>query len=120
MGFGELVQAAFNGITGTAIYGVAILGLLELATGILRAISSAQFTFSLIDVWVRTQLAGRILPIVLVLIAGAAAPDLSVLGLTINILTVTGLAAAAVYAATALTSILGNVNPQTADTLPAE
>ena len=120
MGFGSLVVAAFQGPTGVAITGVAVLGLLELITGALRAFASGQFAWSLVDTWVRTDLAGRILPITVVLIAGAAAPDLSVLGVQVDILTTTGLAAAAVYAAATLASIVGSVNPQIADTPPSE
>lgn len=120
MDFGHLIVSAFAGTTGVAIYGVAILGLVELVTGILRAFASKQFDVALIDVWVRTQLAGRILPIVIILVAGAAAPDLSVLGVSVNILSTSGVAAAAVYAASALASIVGSVNPQTADVPPVE
>ena len=120
MDFGHLVLAAFQGPTGIAIWGVALLGALELVTGILKAVAKSQFTFDLVDVWVRTQLAGRILPIVVVLIAGAASPDFSVLGLDVNPLTTLGLAGAATYAASALASIVNNVNPAAADTPPTE
>jgi hypothetical protein len=120
MDFGHLVISAFQGTTGTAIYGIAILGILELITGVLKAITKNVFSFMLVDVWVRTQLAGRILPIVVVLIAGAAAPDLSVLGIEVNVLTATGLAGAALYAASALASIVNNVNPTAPDPLPTE
>lgn len=120
MQFGQLVVSAFQGPTGVAIWGVAILALVELVTGVLKAFASSQFSFSLIDVWVRTQLAGRILPIIVLLIASAAAPDFSVLGVDVNILTTAGLAAAATYAASAVASIVSNVTPSATDTPPVE
>jgi hypothetical protein len=120
MAFGNLVHAAFQGPTGIAITGVAILGILELVTGALRAFAAKQFKIELVDTWVRTDLAGRILPITVVLIAGAAAPDLSALGVQVDILTATGLAGAAVYAASTLASIVANVNPAAADSPPTE
>jgi hypothetical protein len=120
MAFGTLIRDLFNGPTGVAIIGIAILWLVELVTGISRAFASKQFDWELVDVSVRTQLAGRVIPIVVVLIAGAAAPDLSVLGVSINVLTTAGLAASATYAAAAIASIVGNLNPQTADVPPTE
>jgi hypothetical protein len=118
--FGKLVLDAFNGPSGIAIWGVALLGGLELVTGILKAVSKSQFDFTLVDVWVRTQLAGRILPIVVVLIAGAASPDFTVLGLDANPLTALGLTGAALYAASAIASIVSNVNPTAEDVPPTE
>jgi hypothetical protein len=120
MAFGTLIRDLFNGPTGVAVVGIAILWVVELVTGIARAFASGQFKWDLVDVSVRTQLAGRIVPIVVVLIAGAATPDLSVLGVTVNVLTTAGLAAAATYAAAAVASIVGNLNPQTVDVPPTE
>jgi hypothetical protein len=120
MDFGHLVLAAFQGPTGIAIWGIAVLAAVELVTGVLKAFAKSQFSLTLIDVWVRTQLAGRVLPIVIVLVAGAASPDFSVLGLDVNPLTALGLAGAATYAASAIASIMDNVNPAAADTPPTE
>jgi hypothetical protein len=120
MDFGHLIISAFQGPTGVAIWGVSTLAALELVTGVLKALAKSTFKFELIDVWVRTQLAGRILPIVVVLAAGVVAPDFSVLGLEVNPLTTLGLAGAATYATTAIASVIDNVRPETPDPLPTE
>lgn len=122
MAIGTLIRSLMDGLgpTSVAIVGIAILWLVELVTGVARAYAAGQFKWDLIDVAVRTQLAGRIVPIVVVLIAGAAAPDLSVLGVKVDVLTTAGLAAAAVYAAAAVASIVGNLNPQAVDVAPSE
>jgi hypothetical protein len=106
-----LVREVMEGITGGVMYGVIVLALLEVITGAARAFSAGTFAWSYLDVWVKKTLMGRVVPILLLLLSGAAAPDLSLLGLEVNILTTAGIAAAATFAASVVASILVNVNP---------
>jgi hypothetical protein len=93
----------------SAIYGVIVLALLDVITGTARSISDKSFEWTALDVWVRTKVAGRVVPIIAVLLVGAFAPNLTVLGLSINILGATGVAAAATFAAAELASIVDNL-----------
>jgi hypothetical protein len=120
MTLGDLIKALFaDPITNAALQGVLLVALLELATGILRAFASKQFDFALVDVWVRTQLAGRVLPILLVLIASRVGGGIKVGDTDLNLLWAAGIAAAAVYAASAVKSIMDNLTQKT-DTKPTE
>lgn len=120
MNLGEILAEIAGGTTGAALTGVVVIAIVEFGTGVARAVASGQFKFDLVDTWVRKTVAGRVIPILLVLIAGAATPDLSVIGLDINILTTAGMTAAAAFAVSAVASIVGNLNPQTPDTPPTE
>jgi len=117
MNFGEMLTALMEGPAGMAMSGVVILAIVELVTGIAKAFASKQFDVTLVDAWVRKTVAGRVIPILILLIAGEAVPDMSVLGLDINILSTTGLAAAATFAVAALGSITDNIRGST-DTPP--
>jgi hypothetical protein len=114
MDFGSLIRSTFNDPTFlSAVYGLCILAVVDLLTGVSRAFSDSTFTWALLDSWVRLKLAGRLIPILILLIAGQAAPDLTAIGLTINVLGATALIAAATFAASELASIVANVNPAT-------
>lgn len=121
MSFQEIIDSVFSDpTTNAALTGIVVLGLLEWGTGTLRAIADKTFQLSLLDTWVRTQLAGRILPVALVLIVGEAAPSISFGDFSFSIVTAAGLAAAAGYAAGAAKSIIDNLNKGAADPLPIE
>lgn len=121
MSIGDLVAKLFaDPLVGNAVKGVLVLGLVELVTGISRAVSSSTFSLAYVDVWVRTQLAGRILPIVFTLIFAQAVGSVSIGPVDLNILAITGMGAAAVYAAAAVKSIADNLNPAKTDSVPTE
>jgi hypothetical protein len=109
MSLGEALQHLFSTLPGQAIYGLTVLILLNAALGIAKAISNGTFDWKWLDLFVRTKIAGRLVPITVVLGAGVLAPDLSVLGLEVNLLTAAGLAAAIPVAASEAASILENI-----------
>lgn len=117
--FGSLIDQLFaDPATSTAIYGIVLLAFLDFATGTLRSIADKTFAWSALDVWVRGKVAGRVIPLVLLLIAGQAAPDLTVLGLSVNILGATAMAGAATFAAAEVASIIENVNRNVENPVP--
>lgn len=109
MNFGDAFAELMASPAGMAVVGVVALAILEFATGVLRSVAAKQFDVTLVDTWVRKTIAGRVLPIILLLLFGAFVPDLSIIGLQIDILTVTGTTAAAAFAASAIGSILENI-----------
>lgn len=90
-------------------------------TGVLRAISNGTFSLELVDAFIRSDAAGRVLPLAILIITGrvitvAAPGSLNVPGLDLSLLTGAGIAAAVVYLVVVIRRILDNVNPQTPDT----
>lgn len=123
MSFGEALTAlGADQIQWAVIITILGLGILDFVTGVLRAIadSSATFDIKLLDTWVRTQLAGRIVPIILVLIFSALAPDITLGEFSVNALAVAGNFAAAAYALSTGKSIIDNLNRNVPDTRPTE
>ena len=121
MNIGDLITQLFaDPATATAIYGICLLAALDFATGTLRAIADKTFAWSAIDVWVRGKVAGRLMPLILLLVAGQAAPDLSVLGLDVNILGIVALTGSATFAAAELASIVENVNRKVENPIPGD
>lgn len=118
MEFGVAIHNIFDSLAGQAIYGLTVLIFLNFALGVTKALSQSNFKWEFIDLFVRVKLLGRLTPILLLLIAGEFASDLSVLGLEVNVLTAAGLAAAIPVAASELQSILANANFGTPDTEP--
>lgn len=120
MGIGELIQGVLgNNITATAIYGLVVLFFVDFLTGVTKAISRERFDFAYFDSWVRSK-GVRLVNILLVLIAGAALPNLNILGFEVNPLTTLGMAWAATSAATVVASIYDNVNPDNRRAIPEE
>jgi hypothetical protein len=119
------VQALFaDNATNYAIALLIALPLVDFLTGVLRAFANGTFELHRIDVFVRTQIAGRALPLIVLLILGRAitvsAPDALVIpGLDLSILTTGGLIAAVPFLVATAKSILDNVNPSTSDRLPS-
>lgn len=101
------------------------LALLDLALGVLAAIRDKVFTWAAIDSWVRRTLAGRIVPVTLVLIVGHLLGGISIAGdigsqLTSPgaWLTGAGLAAGATIVAATAASILDSLRPQADRAVP--
>jgi Bacteriophage holin family len=121
MTFGDiLTRLSSDPLTNGAIIAIAVLAILDFATGSLRAIANHTFSLDAFDVWVRVQIAGRVLPIILVLVAGTIVGDISVGGFSFNVLTATALAAAATYAVSTGASIAANLSPETPHPVPTE
>jgi hypothetical protein len=102
-----------------------LLPVVQFVTGVLRAVSAGQFQLGLLDVYVRTDIAGRVLPLLILIVTGRiveiAAPDaLNIPGLDIGIFTGAGIGFAVVYLVVVIRNILGNVNPAEPDALPVE
>lgn len=102
-----------------------LLPVVQFVTGVLRAFSGGSFDLQYLDVFVRTDIAGRVLPLLLLIITGriveiAAPAELSIPGLDIGIFTGAGVGFAVVYLVVVIKRIVDNVNPSKTDTLPQE
>lgn len=115
-----LAQLRGDPMTNAAIIGVVALALLDFVTGTIRAIADRTFAVDAIDVWVRKQLLGRVVTIVLVLIFGRFVGTLRIGSTDLALLTGAGLTAAATYAAAALASIIANLSADAPNPKPAE
>lgn len=121
MEIGQLLARLWaDPLTNNAIVIVVAVAILDLLTGISRAIASSQFDLGLVDVWVRTTIAGRVIPIVLVLMFGTVIGKIELGTFSFNILTTAALAAAAAFVAATASSIIGNLSPKTPDRPPNE
>ena len=102
-----------------------VLPLVQWVTGILRAFSNHTFDPEYLDVFIRTDVAGRIMPTLILILLGRAidafAPkDFQVPGLDLGILTGAGIGLAVVYLVVVVKRIIDNVNPSQSDPLPVE
>ena len=102
-----------------------VLPVVQFVTGVLRAFSNGTFELQLLDVFVRTDIAGRVLPLLILIITGrlveSQAPDtLTIPGLDIGIFTSAGIGFAVVYLVVVIRNIVSNVNPSEPDALPIE
>lgn len=114
-------QLGADSIQWTVIVTILALGVLDFVFGVLRAVANKTgpaFDISLLDVWVRTQLAGRIVPIILVLLFSALAPSVQIAGFTFSPLAIAANTAAGAYALTTSKSIIDSLNTGTTDRLP--
>ncbi len=124
-GLKEFVRAVFA--DQATDYLIALLFLLTITSfvlGTLRAFASGQFDVSLWDTFVRADVAGRVLPLTIVLVLGrvvaVGAPGvLEIPGLNLSVLTGAGAIAAVPYVVGKIQSIIANVNPSATDTPPA-
>ena len=118
------VAAVFGDQATNVLIGLLIaLPIIDWATGSLRALAGGTFQLDAFDVFVRTQIAGRTVPLTIVLITGrtiavAVPGTLQIPGLDLSLLTAGGAVAAVPFLATCLASIVGNVNPGTVDRVP--
>jgi hypothetical protein len=98
-----------------AIIAVVVVTLLDFVTGVLRAIADRTFEWAALDVWVRTQLLGRVVPIVLIVGAGQVLGGITVGdpangGVSLDLLGVGGMLAAVTVVASGVKSIIDNLN----------
>lgn len=107
-------------LTNNAIIAVIALALLGFVLGTIRAIADKTFTWSALDVWIRKDLMGRVIPIILLLAFGRVVGTVSVGDADLALLTAAGLAAAATYAVTAITSIVASLNMKTENPVPTD
>lgn len=104
-----LDQLRGDPITNSAIIGVVALAVLDFITGTIKSIAGGTFDISLVDVWVRKTLLGRVLTIVLVLGFGRFIGSIQIGDTRLDVLTGAGLVAAATFAAAAVASIIENL-----------
>jgi len=98
-----------------AVTAVVVVTILDFVTGVLRAVADRTFAWSAVDVWVRTQLLGRVVPIVLIIGAGQVMGGVTVGdpangGVSLDLLGVGGMLAAVTVVAAGVKSILDNLN----------
>ena len=104
-----LDQLRGDPLTNSAIIAVVSLAVLDFITGTIKSIAGGTFDISLVDVWVRKTLLGRVLTIVLVLGFGRFIGTVTVGDTSLQVLTGAGLVAAATFAAAAVASIVQNL-----------
>jgi hypothetical protein len=126
MSLGQAITSFFNTPAGTGILVIMALSVLEFALGVFRAVSDNVFQWDSVAAWVRKHLAGRVLPIVAVLVIGHLAGGLqfsedgaSAITHPGTIVTGIGLGAAALYVAETIASIRQSLTPGTA-TVPTD
>lgn len=107
-------------LTNDTLILIVAVPVLDLLTGVSRAIADGTFTFGLLDVWVRTKIAGRVVPIALVLLFGTVIGDVSVGDFHFNVLTTAAMAAAITFLAAEAASIVANLQPTTPHGAPSE
>ena len=121
MSLGDLLaKLSADPVTNAAIIGVVVLALLDFATGTLRAIADKSFTWDALDVWVRKTIAGRVVPIILVLLAGTVVGNVTVGSTSFGVLTAAALVAAGTFAATSVASIVENLSASAPNPTPVE
>jgi hypothetical protein len=119
MGLGDLLTNLDQNAK-TAIQLVVIVALLDFALGTIRAIADRTFEFSAIDVWVRTKLLGRVVPITLIMLVGSVIGDVKLGDFSFNVITGAALAAAITFVAAEAQSIVDNVSPSEPHPIPTE
>lgn len=102
---------------------VLLLPAIQWVTGVLRAISNSTFSLELVDTFIRSDVAGRVIPLAILIVTGrvidvAAPKSLSVPGLDLSLLTGGGIAATVVYLVVVAKRIYDNVNPAAPDHAP--
>jgi hypothetical protein len=107
-------------LTNNAILGIVALAILGFVLGTLRAVADKSFVWSALDVWIRKDLMGRVIPIILILAFGRVVGTIKVGDVELAVLTATGLIAAATYAATAVTSIVASLNKNAPNPVPTD
>lgn len=120
----QFVAAVFSDSRANVLMALLVgLPILDWVTGSLRAIAGGTFQWDKFDVFVRTQMAGRTIPLIILIITGrvitvAIPADLAIPGLDLSILTAAGALAALPFLAVCVKSIIENVNPNVADSVP--
>lgn len=107
-------------IANAAAVGVVLLALLDFALGTVRALSDGTWKPEYMSSWVRAQLLGHVIPIILILAFAQVIGTLSIGDFKLNVLMIAGLAAAASYAVVTAKSVTDSLNRGVPDTLPAK
>lgn len=120
MDIGTAIQHILaNSITAASIYGLALLFAVDFVTGVARAIADGSFNIRLVDVWARTK-GTRLVAVIVVLIAGAVAPDIKIGDFAFSALTALGVGFAATVGLAELASIADNLNKLAPNPPPTE
>jgi|KBSSwiStaDraftv2_1062776.scaffolds.fasta_scaffold159827_3 hypothetical protein len=119
MGLGDLLQN-LDPTAKTAIELVVIVALLDFVLGTIRAIADRTFAFAAVDVWVRTKLLGRVLPIVITLLVGSVVGDVKLGDFSFNVITIAAMTAAVTFVLAEAQSIVDNVNRSEPHPIPTE
>lgn len=123
------VREVFLGDTiATWVVGLlAFAPILDWIFGVLRSFRDGSFKADALDVFVRTQYAGRVVPLVLLILLGrtidvAAPAELQIPGLDLSVLVVAGIAPAVIYLGVTVKSIIDNatVGVNKAGVVPTE
>lgn len=115
-----LLQLPGDPVANTAAIGVVVLAVTDFILGSLRALGNGTFVLDSFSTWVRTSLAGHVLPIIFLLIVGQAFGTITIGTFSINAVLLGAEVAAASFAATVGGSILATLNPRAIDTPPSE
>lgn len=112
-----------NDLTNFVLLLLILLPVVQFVTGVLRAVANGTFNFELLDTFIRSDLAGRVLPLLILILTGrivelAAPAELEIPGLDIGVFTGAGVGFAVVYLAVVVKRVLDNVNPSVTDTVP--
>lgn len=107
-------------LTNNAILAVIALAILGFALGTIRAIADKTFEWLALDTWIRKDLMGRVIPIILILAFGRIAGTITVGDAQLALLTAAGLAAAATYAAASLAGIIASLNRNAENPVPTD
>jgi hypothetical protein len=99
----ELFDAFFASPSGMALYALLAVAFLDFALGVFAALRDGTLKLDELAAFVRSHLAGRVLPIALLLVVGYAADQVA--------LTAAGLAAGAAYVAETVGSIASSWGP---------
>jgi hypothetical protein len=105
-------------VANAAAIGAVVLALLDFLFGTARAVAGGTFELGSFSTWVRAQLMGHVIPIVLLLSFGQVIGTITIGDMHLNVLVAAGLAAAASYAATTIGSITDSLNAKAPDPVP--
>lgn len=97
------LTAFLNDPAGLALKGVILLAFVDFVFGVFAALRDGTFALDAIGAFIRKHLAGRVFPIGVALVAGYYSGE--------ALLTVPGLAAAAIYVAETAASVKGSLLP---------
>lgn len=111
----EFVRSVFADQTTNIVIALLVaLPLLDWVTGVLRAFADHSFELAALDVFIRTQIAGRVLPLIILLVLGrivtiGTGSALNIPGLDLSLLTGGGIAAAVPFLLVTLQSLRENL-----------
>lgn len=115
-----LQQISGDPLTNDAIIGVTALCILGFLIGVARALSDRTFEWLALDVWVRKDIMGRVVPIILILAFGRVVGTIEIGDTKLALLTFLGLGAAATYAAAAIAGIAASLNTARPNPVPTD